>query len=112
MYMHLCLGVQLSTVDLPDIIEALDDISDPYLLGFYLKIKTSKLEEFEGNNCKATQKMEVLDYWLNNADVGQRSWKGLADAVKKMGSYGYLVTNLNQRHLDALENEKKIKHEA
>ena len=79
-------------------------MTKPYQLGVHLGIATHELDEIEYRNPESIkqQKIEVINYWFEEMHP---SWKALADAVKRMGIYGNLATQLTQQH----ENLQAIK---
>ena len=89
------IGQQLSR---SDVISALKKVMKPYLLGVHLGIDPHKLKEFECCNSKdiEQQKIEVINYWFDNFNP---SWKALADAVKRIGSYNNLAKDLADMHV-------------
>ena len=85
---------------LGEIISAIEEITDPYILGEHLGIKSCVLEKIERNHRQDVdrQMAEVIKYWLrNNSDC---SWGALASAVEEMGGHENLVQELRDKHLE------------
>ena len=90
---------------LNEIVSAIKEITDPHGLGVQLRVEDYQLEIFEKNHPGDVerQKFEVIKHWRNNSEC---SWDALASAVEKMGKHGNLVTQLRERHLQALGMSK------
>ena len=88
---------------LRDIVSALKEITDPYLLGVNLGIEECELKKIEKNHPRDVdrQMVEVIAFWQRNSS--DCSWRALASAVKKMGGHGNLVKRLRDRHKEALK---------
>ena len=85
---------------LGEIISAIKEVTDPYILGVQLGIEPHELKKIEKNYPRDIdrQMAEVIEYWLhNNSDC---SWGALASAVEKMGGHGNLVKKLRDKHLE------------
>ena len=97
---HVCLltGPQLQ---LRDIVLAIKEITDPYLLGINLGMEHCELKKIEGNHPQAVdrQMAEVIAYWQH--DKADCSWEALASAVEKMGGHTNLVKTLRDKHKEA-----------
>ena len=85
---------------LGEIISAVKEITDPYILGVQLGIEPHGLKKIEKNHPQDVdrQMAEVIEYWLRNSS--DCSWGALANAVEKMGGHGNLVNKLRDRHLE------------
>ena len=85
---------------LGEFVSAIEDITDPYILGENLGIKSCVLEKIERNHPRDVdrQMAEVIKYWLRNSS--DYSWEALANAVEKMGGHGNLVKKLKDKHLE------------
>ena len=97
---------------LGDIVSALKEITNPYLLGINLDVEEYQLKKIEQNYPQNIdrQMAEVISYWLRNSS--DCSWGALASAVEKMGRYRNLVKTLRDRHKKALKTAtKQVKHE-
>ena len=94
-YVHHLVGPQLG-----DIVSALEEITDPYLLGIQLGIKAHELKKIEKNYPQDVdrQMAEVINYRLHNGT--ECSWEALASAVEKMGGHENLVKRLRDRYLE------------
>ena len=95
-----CLGkdtVHCTKLLLPDLLDAIDNVSDWSLLGLYLKIPKYKLKEIEKqyNNDTSHCKVEMLDLWLQRECTP--SWMLLAEALDRMGMYA-LAKAIRERH--------------
>ena len=68
-----------------------------YPLGIQLGLRPAKLREIESNNARDAQrcKLDVLDWWLENAPV--ISWEELASAVEGMGEHSNVVQKLRRK---------------
>ena len=85
---------------LRDIVSALKEITDPYLLGINLGIEEYELKKIEQNFPRDVdrQMAEVIAFWRRNSS--DCSWGALASAVEKMGGHGILVKRLRDKHLE------------
>ena len=91
---YISLGTELKV---PNILLALEEVTDPYQLGTQLEIKPHHLKVFEHDYPDIErQKIEVIDFWLNN-NV-ECSWEVLANAVERMERYGKVVDSLRELH--------------
>ena len=88
---------------LGDIVSALKEITNPYLLGINLGIEPYELEKIEKNYPRDvdTQIAKLIAFWLSNSS--DCSWGALASAVEKMGGHGNLVKRLRDRYKEALK---------
>ena len=95
----LSLGTELTV---PNILLALKEVTEPYLLGIHLGIYPHHLKVFEYDHPKdiERQKIELIKFWLDNHV--ECSWKVLADAVKCMGCHRKVVHSLWELHLKSL----------
>ena len=78
---------------------ALKEVTDPYLLGAHLGIKTRHLKKIKlerHQQCIERVKIEVIRYWLGDINANC-SWETLADAVKCMGCHGNVVDSLKRK---------------
>ena len=99
-FMHLssvCFTATFTQLELRDIQNELEDVTDWYQLGVQLGIKTANLDRIELNNPRNAQqcKTKVLDFWLQNAP--ECSWMKLAEAVEAMGEYAVLAEELRKK---------------
>lgn len=71
--------------------------ADWYPLGVQLGLRPAKLREIESNNARDAQrcKLDILDWWLENAPV--TSWEELANAVEGMGGHSNVVQKLRRK---------------
>ena len=71
--------------------------ADWYPLGVQLGLRPAKLREIESNNARDAQrcKLDILDWWLENAPV--TSWEELANAVEGMGEHSNVVQKLRRK---------------
>ena len=93
MHLSISLGTELKV---PNILLALETVTNPYLLGIYLGIEPHHLDYIEHYNYSniERQKIEIIMFWLdNNVEC---SWKVLADAVACMGCHQKLVDSLRE----------------
>jgi hypothetical protein len=90
--MHCLIGPQLR-----EIISALEEITDPYILGLHLGILSHELKKIEKNFPRDVdrQMAEVIENWQRSSS--NCSWEALASAVKEMGGHGNLVKKLRDR---------------
>ena len=84
---------------LTDVMNELQEVSagDWFELGVLLRIRTSKLKQIEKDHPRNARrcKLEVLDWWYQNApDV---SWEKLVDALGMMGGYDALLQRLRKK---------------
>ena len=63
------------------------------ILGAYLGVAQSKLQEIQDENCYSHEKdfRDVIDYWLNSDP--NKSWAKLAEAVESSG-HGDIAENI------------------
>lgn len=59
---------KLSESDLPEILSAIKEVTDPYELGIQLRVTLSKLKAIEKQHPRSIdrQKADVIDNWLRN----------------------------------------------
>lgn len=71
--------------------------ADWYPLGVQLGLRPARLREIESNNARDAKrcKLDVLDWWLQNAPV--ISWEELASAVEGMGGHSNVVQKLRKK---------------
>ena len=71
--------------------------ADWYPLGIQLGLRPPKLKEIELYNLRDAQrcKLDILDWWLQNAPV--ISWEELASAVEGMGGHSNVVQRLRKK---------------
>ena len=91
----LIIGPQLG-----DIILAIKEITEPFILGVHLGIEPHELKKLEKNYPRDVdrQMAEVIEYWLRNSS--DCSWGALGSAVEKMGGHENLVKKLRDKHLE------------
>jgi hypothetical protein len=76
-----------------NILLALEEVTEPYLLGIHLGIEPHHLKRFEREHHDTERrKIEVIRYWLLNNE--ECSWETLADAVKRMDHHGNVVDSI------------------
>ena len=69
---------------IPELIEALKEVTDWFCLGIYLKISLSKLEVIEKNYRREGPvrcKVEMLVFWLNQQP---RDWSEIVEVLVRM----------------------------
>ena len=83
-----------SYLTVKDVQNELQEVNRWYLLGIQLGVEPSKLDQFQANHPTDVErcKVDVVQHWLNN--VGDPSWKSLADAVERLGGHTRLVQTL------------------
>ena len=87
----------------------LKDINNIVPLGLYLGISLPKLHQIEKEHKDnlERQMIEMIHFWLGNS-VSDCSWGRLAEAVKRLGGHGQLVSKLNKLENNCLpESESK-----
>ena len=84
-------------------------ITDPHQFGKHLGVPAHELNKIEKNhpNDVNRQMTEVIKYWQNNAD--DCSWRTLANAVERMGTYGNLVKKLREQHSESAGQNEVVK---
>ena len=84
-------------------------ITDPHQFGIHLGVPTHELDKFEKNHPTSVdrQMTEVIIYWQNNAD--DCSWRTLATAVERMGTYGNLAKKLREQHSESAGQNEVMK---
>lgn len=97
-----CLFICLPAVSIPLTLKEIENelrevtAANWYPLGIQLGLRPAKLREIESNNARDAQrcKLDILDWWLENAPV--ISWQELANAVEGMGGQSNVVQKLRK----------------
>ena len=95
---------QHSALSLPEVEEALREITDSHNLGIYLGVPPENLERFERDFPRDTirQRTETITYWLRNC--ANATWERLAAAVERLGRHGNLVRRLRELAQQSSQN--------